>query len=117
MTDISVTATAAPPAQGRSVSARILADAMRNTGFRVGLAILVIILAASIILPEVTSLSATKISVKEKFLPPMFFGDKWSYIHPLGTDQLGRDLLVLFSIYRLALSLSFSEQQQTYKWK
>lgn len=94
MTDISVTATAAPMAQGRSVSARILADAMRNTGFRVGLAILIIILAASIILPEVTSLSATKISVKEKFLPPMFFGDKWSYIHPLGTDQLGRDMLL-----------------------
>ena len=55
---------------------------------------LIIILAASAILPEVTSLSATKISVKEKFLPPLFFGDNWSFTHPLGTDQLGRDMLL-----------------------
>jgi peptide/nickel transport system permease protein len=32
--------------------------------------------------------------VKEKFLPPLFFGDNWSFAHPLGTDQLGRDMLL-----------------------
>lgn len=80
--------------QGRSVSARILADAMRSTGFRVGFVILAVILAASVIVPEVSGLSATKISVKEKFMPPLFFGDNWSFTHPLGTDQLGRDMLL-----------------------
>lgn len=94
MSDISIAAPAAVQTQGRSVTGRILADAMRSTGFRVGLIILIIILAASAILPEVTSLSATKISVKEKFLPPLFFGDNWSFTHPLGTDQLGRDMLL-----------------------
>lgn len=94
MSDVSLAAPPAGDRQGRSVSARILAEAMRNTGFRVGFAILVIILAASIIVPEVSSLSATKISVKEKFLPPLFFGDNWSFVHPLGTDQLGRDMLL-----------------------
>jgi len=94
MTDISIIPPEANVKQGRSVSARILADAMRSTGFRVGLVILIVILAASAILPEVTSVSATKISVKEKFLPPLFFGDNWSLIHPLGTDQLGRDMLL-----------------------
>ena len=94
MSDISIAAPAAVQTQGRSVTGRILADAMRSTGFRVGLVILIIILAASAILPEVTSLSATKISVKEKFLPPLFFGDNWSFTHPLGTDQLGRDMLL-----------------------
>jgi peptide/nickel transport system permease protein len=94
MSDIVIATPDAAERQGRSVSGRILADAMRSTGFRVGLAILVIILAASVIVPEVTSLSATKISVKEKFLPPMFFGDNWSFTHPLGTDQLGRDMLL-----------------------
>jgi peptide/nickel transport system permease protein len=94
MSDIAIATPDAAERQGRSVSARILADAMRSTGFRVGLAILVIILAASVIVPEVTSLSATKISVKEKFMPPMFFGDNWSFTHPLGTDQLGRDMLL-----------------------
>lgn len=94
MTDISILPPEANVKQGRSVSARILADAMRSTGFRVGLIILIVILAASAILPEVTSVSATKISVKEKFLPPLFFGDNWSFTHPLGTDQLGRDMLL-----------------------
>lgn len=94
MQDISLAAPAALEKHGRSVSARILSDAMRNTGFRVGLVLLIIILAASIIVPEVSSLSATKISVKEKFLPPLFFGDNWSFTHPLGTDQLGRDMLL-----------------------
>jgi peptide/nickel transport system permease protein len=94
MPDISLSAPAAVEKHGRSISARILSDAMRNTGFRVGLVLLVIILAASIIVPEVSHLSATKISVKEKFLPPLFFGDNWSIVHPLGTDQLGRDMLL-----------------------
>lgn len=94
MSDISISSPAAVQKQGKSISARILADAMRSTGFRVGLVILIMILAASAILPEVTSVSATKISVKEKFLPPLFFGENWSFIHPLGTDQLGRDMLL-----------------------
>lgn len=78
----------------RSVSYRILAEAIRNRGFQVGAAILLVIVIASAIYPEVSSLSATKISVREKFLPPMFFGEKWSILHPLGTDQLGRDMLL-----------------------
>lgn len=94
MPDISLAVPAAAEKHGRSISARILSDAMRNTGFRVGFVLLVIILTASIIVPELSSLSATKISVKEKFLPPLFFGDNWSIIHPLGTDQLGRDMLL-----------------------
>lgn len=94
MSDISISSPAAVQKQGKSISSRILADAMRSTGFRVGLVILIMILAASAILPEVTSVSATKISVKEKFLPPLFFGENWSFIHPLGTDQLGRDMLL-----------------------
>lgn len=94
MPDISLAVPAAVEKHGRSVSARILSDAMRNTGFRVGFVLLIIILAASIIVPEVSNLSATKISVKEKFLPPLFFGDNWSFTHPLGTDQLGRDMLL-----------------------
>ena len=55
MTDISATVSATAEAQGRSISGRILKEAMKSTGFRVGLAILVIILLASIILPEATS--------------------------------------------------------------
>ena len=45
MPDISLAAPAAVEKHGRSVSARILSDAMRNTGFRVGFVLLIIILA------------------------------------------------------------------------
>ena len=27
-------------------------------------------------------------------MPPLFLGDKWTWVHPLGTDQLGRDMLM-----------------------
>lgn len=83
-----------PALRERSVGYRIVAEAMRSTGFRVGLSILLLIVLASAIYPEVTSLSATKISVREKFLPPILFGENWSLLHPLGTDQLGRDMLL-----------------------
>ena len=40
-----------------------------------------------------TDLSATKMAVSDKFLPPAFLaGGRWD--HLLGTDQLGRDLFV-----------------------
>ena len=84
----------APPLRERSVGYRILADAMKGTGFRIGFVIILIIVLASAIYPEVSHLSATKISVRDKFLPPILFGEKWSFQHPLGTDQLGRDMLL-----------------------
>ncbi len=94
MSDATASIMPSAGAADRSISHRILAEATRNTGFRIGFVILLIILLASAIYPEVSSLSATKISVKEKFLPPVFFGEGWSVLHPLGTDQLGRDMLL-----------------------
>jgi peptide/nickel transport system permease protein len=44
-------------------------------------------------LPALSDIDPTKISVRERFLPPVFLeGGTWA--HPLGTDQLGRDLFV-----------------------
>jgi peptide/nickel transport system permease protein len=51
-------------------------------------------LLISLIYPELSSISATKMVVKDKFLPPLFLGDKAVWDHPLGTDQLGRDMLM-----------------------
>jgi len=78
----------------RSVNRRILLDAWRTPSFRIGFFIFVALLLVSAIYPEVSSISATKMIVKDKFLPPVFLGDKWSWDHPLGTDQLGRDMLM-----------------------
>jgi peptide/nickel transport system permease protein len=77
-----------------SVNRRILLAAWRMTGFRVGLFIFAALLFASAIYPEISPISATKMIVREKFIPPLFLGPTWSWSHPLGTDQLGRDMLM-----------------------
>jgi len=82
------------PMQIRSVNRRILLAAWRMPSFRVGFFIFVALLLASAIYPELSSVSATKMVVRDKFLPPLYLGDKWVWEHPLGTDQLGRDMLM-----------------------
>jgi len=78
----------------QSVNRRIIGAAWRMKSFRIGLFIFIALLLASAIYPELSSMSATKMVVKDKFLPPLLIGDNWSWGHPLGTDQLGRDMLL-----------------------
>jgi peptide/nickel transport system permease protein len=78
----------------QSVNRRILLGAWRMPSFRIGFFIFVTLLLVSAIYPEVSSISATKMVVKDKFLPPLFLGEKWTWDHLLGTDQLGRDMLM-----------------------
>ena len=88
--------TVAPAATSsiQSVNRRILSAAWHMTSFRIGLFVFIALLLASAIYPELSSMSATKMVVKDKFLPPLFIGDNWNWSHPLGTDQLGRDMLL-----------------------
>lgn len=77
----------------RSATARLWLEAWSHPQFRLGLFLFLLIVATALIWPLVSPYSATKIAVSNKFLPPAFFpGGTWS--HPLGTDQLGRDLFV-----------------------
>ena len=87
-----------------SISRRILNDALRSPGLRIGAAIFVLLLLASLLYPEISPLDATKMSIRDKFEGPLWLGPKWSWIHPLGTDQLGRDML-LRSLIGLRYSL------------
>jgi len=89
MDAIAVTPVAAP-----SIARRILADAAKTKGFWIGFGMLSALLLLSIIYPEVSSLNPMKMNVKEKFLPPILMGEGWTWNHPLGTDQLGRDILL-----------------------
>ena len=92
---ITPTAPVAAENEGQStVTMRILKTAWRSKAFQFGFWIFVILVVTSLILPLVSPVSATKMAIREKFLPPLFMGEVWSWIHPLGTDQLGRDMLM-----------------------
>ena len=72
---------------------RIWRAAHAEPQFRVGLVLLVLLIGAALIYPYLTPLSATKMAVLDRFKPPVFLsGGTW--LHPLGTDQLGRDLFL-----------------------
>jgi len=93
-TTIITSETQQKPARALSVNRRILLAAWRMPSFRVGFFIFLALLMVSAIYPELSSVSATKMIVKDNFLPPLFRGEKWAWDHPLGTDQLGRDMLM-----------------------
>ena len=83
----------AAPARGQSVNARILRLAWRSPEMKVASALFLALCLLTLFGPFVIDASATKISVADKFLPPAFMeGGKLPYF--LGTDQLGRDLLL-----------------------
>ena len=87
-------ASEAMPYRAQSINRRILAAAWSTTSFKIGFFVFLTLFVLSLVYPEISSLSATKMSIKDRFIPPPFLGDNWTWIHPLGTDQLGRDMLM-----------------------
>lgn len=77
----------------RSVSARIWQAAFASVEFRIGLVVFTLLLLAAVLYPEVSGIDPTKMNIRAKLTPPLFMGEDWSWAHPLGTDQLGRDML------------------------
>lgn len=55
------------------------------------LGVLLALAIASIVGPELTPHGPTQTSLLSRLQPPVFAGGNWA--HPLGTDQLGRDVL------------------------
>ena len=76
-----------------SVNGRMLHAAWGRTEFKVGIFVFVFLLLLALIMPTLSSVSATKIAVSSRFLPPIFW-EKGTIAHIFGTDQLGRDLLL-----------------------
>ncbi len=83
-----------PMSASQSIAHRIFHRAIRSSAFRVGAILFVILLLATIFYPELSGIDPTKMNVKARLLPPLFLGENWSWAHPLGTDQIGRDMLV-----------------------
>ena len=79
--------------RGESVTRRMFRLAWEMTSFKIGLGVFTVLVGAAIIWPELSPYDPMKISVRERFLPPIFLeGGTWAHI--AGTDQLGRDLFV-----------------------
>lgn len=84
---------ALPERPARGVTSRMLLAAWAHTEFKVAACVFGCILALALIGPYVIPISATNINVSDMFVPPIFVpGGRLPHI--LGTDQLGRDLLM-----------------------
>jgi len=76
-----------------SANGKMLRIAWTRPELKIGLFIFVALVLLAIFLPMFSSVSATKISVFERFMPP-FFMEGGNIKHIFGTDQLGRDLML-----------------------
>ncbi|MEO9779810.1 MAG: ABC transporter permease [Sedimentitalea sp.] len=93
MADIDVRALDAPVDVTHTVASRIWRMAFASIEFRIGLTVFVLLFLAAAFYPEVSGIDPTKMNIRSKLMPPVFMGEGWSWSHPLGTDQLGRDML------------------------
>lgn len=93
-----VISSADPPAprtarRGQSMTLRMLRSALGQGEMKVALAVFLALALLTALAPLVIDASATKMSVGDKFLPPLFM-EGGRLPHFLGTDQLGRDMLL-----------------------
>lgn len=80
-------------AKRQGVTWRILRTAWSYTEMKVAFTVFMALVLLAILGPWLMEASATDMNVANRFLPPVFFeGGQWAHI--LGTDQLGRDLLM-----------------------
>ena len=81
------------PRASSSLARRIWRRAFGSTEFRIGLVIFVLLALAAIVYPAVSGIDPSHMNVRGRLMAPLFVGDHWSIGHPLGTDQIGRDML------------------------
>ncbi|MCG8358264.1 MAG: ABC transporter permease [Kiloniellales bacterium] len=79
--------------QDLSPTQRMLRLAWSRPSFRFGFFAFATLLVLALIYPEVSGIDPTKMNYRERLVPPIFLGE-WTWAHPLGTDQLGRDVFV-----------------------
>lgn len=74
-----------------SIARRIWLETRRSPWFTIGLGLFVVLVLSAFLYPLLSGADPLAMHFKEKLLPPVFAGGSWAY--PLGTDQLGRDML------------------------
>ncbi len=81
------------PKRERKVAARIWSQAFASIEFKIGMVVFIALLALAIFYPWVSGVDPLKMNIRGKLAPPLFMGEGWTWANPLGTDQLGRDML------------------------
>ena len=81
------------PVGEERISRRIWRLAFASVEFRIGLVVFVVLALAAVLYPWLSGIDPTKMNISAKMTPPAFLGEDWTWAHPLGTDQLGRDML------------------------
>lgn len=76
-----------------SPTGRMLRLAWSRPSFKIGLIVFATLLAAALAYPEISGIDPTKMNYRARLVPPVLLGE-WTWAHPLGTDQLGRDVFV-----------------------
>jgi peptide/nickel transport system permease protein len=67
---------------------------------------LVLMLATALLADVITPYAYTALDLRNRLSPPVGFGGTW--LHPLGTDELGRDVLArLIASIRMSLLIAF----------
>lgn len=82
-----------PPKRERKIAARIWSQAFASIEFKIGMVVFIMLLLLAIFYPWLSGIDPLKMNIRGKLAPPAFMGDGWTWAHPLGTDQLGRDML------------------------
>ncbi|OSQ53912.1 peptide ABC transporter permease [Marivita cryptomonadis] len=80
--------------QALTIAQRVVLGAWRSYEFRVGFFVFSAMVLLAIFWPMISSIDPLKINIRAKLMPPAFMGEGWSWTHPMGTDQLGRDMLM-----------------------
>lgn len=82
-----------PAAREASPGRRLWLATWAQSEFKLGFILFVLLVVTAFVYPLVSSIDPTQLAPRSRFLTPVFLeGGTWA--HPLGTDQLGRDLLV-----------------------
>ncbi|WP_370678987.1 ABC transporter permease [Comamonas sp. GB3 AK4-5] len=80
-------------ARRAGINERIVRSAWKHTEMKLAFAIFAMLALLAVLGPLLIDASATRMNVAERFLPPAFM-EGGSLRHFMGTDQLGRDLLL-----------------------
>ncbi|SFF06317.1 peptide/nickel transport system permease protein [Sulfitobacter brevis] len=93
MSTVNTTLDVSAPKRERKIAARIWSQAFASIEFKIGMVVFIILLLLAIFYPWLSGIDPLKMDIRGKLAPPLFIGEGWTWANPLGTDQLGRDML------------------------